>query len=84
MTHVYILSDHDEYGADNVQATVDREKIAGLIEARASDFKRRDLDYAQQRLIALLERSDEELVKQQKHALMDGWGGLQLHVVRLT
>lgn len=33
MTYIYILSTHDEYGAEDVIATLDRSKIVSLIEA---------------------------------------------------
>lgn len=81
MTYVYLLGDYDEYGGENMVATLDRMKIHDLLKT---------FDYVDKhptvhdKLLECLARSDEDLAKSQSGInLMDGWGGVQLYVVRL-
>jgi hypothetical protein len=89
---VYILSDYDESGAEHVTATLDRKLLAGMIETNwpSSYFRygheKEWKSAALAKLTTLLEKSDEELLTlgMDGHDLHDGWGGAQLHVVRLV
>ena len=76
MSYVYLISDHHEYGSENVRATLDRSKVLSLLPEDYSD--------CEPRLRELLQSSDEELAKDYPHNLCGGWGGAQLHVVMLT
>ena len=91
--YVYIFSNHEEDGADEVQATIDRDRVAEIFAARLERFPGYD-DYSKQEakteLNELLKLPDAELAKPHDgeqgssgHRLMSGWGGEQLHVVEL-
>lgn len=90
---VWILSDHDEYGAENVCATIDKFKLAGLIDTNWPDKPNETLQQrqhaaewrnrARMKLLELLTHPEEELLLDHKHELHEGWGGMQLHVVEL-
>lgn len=92
MTYVYILSDYDEYGAENVTATLDRARLHDLIAENwpvaMPEFDAcRQAEWvaeAQARLAVVLLNSDEDLAVRDGTNLHDGWGGAQLHVVRLA
>ena len=87
MTYVYILSDYEEHGAENVVATLDCKKLVSLIDENwskeqgeyANDWKAR----AKSKLNEVLTHTEEILVKRTPWNLHDGWGGIQLHVVVL-
>lgn len=103
MTYVYLLSDYDEHGSDNVHATTNREDVLPMFErltatdlsdapiwvkteqqkeaylARVANYRAE----AVATLTELLTQPDEVLAEQQKHGLLSGWGGHQLHVVKL-
>lgn len=85
--YVYILSDYEEEGAMHVTATLDRDKVKELLLAnwKPEDFKKDTLERASKGLDELLRKSDEELSKEPVFGknLTYGWGGPQLHVVRL-
>lgn len=94
--YVYILSDHHEYGADHVTATLDRDKLMAMVAAnwppndgdpleREERRWRRWIADAQAGLERLLAQSDEDLARETGgHSCQDDWGGMQLHVVRLV
>lgn len=97
MKYVYILSTHDEYGAEDVHATLDRNRIIPMIDGwfnwdqspppptSPQGLYRADYkNEAREKAKRLLEKNDETLAKGQKYELLSGWGGLQLHVVELT
>lgn len=90
---VYILSTYEENGAEDVTATLDRSCLLDMIdqnwfyeEIKGSYEKRKQrheewITEAKDNLKILLRKSDEELVG--VWDCHDGWGGMQLHVVRL-
>ena len=82
MRYVYLLSTHDEYGAENVTATLSRDDLPSMIsfyEDKVNDFAE-----ALPQLIELLTQSDSALAGRDSHNLQSGWGGIHLHVVPLT
>lgn len=90
--YVYILSDYGEYGAENVTATLDRSKLMALIpENWPHDDKYFQAQYRDEWISAArlglakhLTNTDEELsAKQTGWECHSGWGGVQLHVVKL-
>lgn len=92
MTYVYILSHYHEYGAQNVVATLDRTTLIGLMkknwpEIVKWDGSERSYGAAHDSDVAglekLLERPDEDLARDDGNDLCKGWGGIQLHVVKL-
>lgn len=81
--YLYILSDHAEDGAENVCATLDRSLLPRLIDRNWPDTTERWRADAKAGLAHLLKESDEELLSPDGHNCHHGWGGIQLHVVRL-
>lgn len=100
--YVYLLSDYAEDGAENVVATLDRDKLLELLESnwsweRFKERAHRDVEIESIKneyskwlfsgklsLGQLLEKVDSDLCEQREGwNLHDGWGGVQLHVVRL-
>jgi hypothetical protein len=89
MQYVYLLSDYNEYGSENVEATLDRSKLQDMLASRISlDGYKPDTNYHDtpaSRLAGLLESQEENIItRANPHSLMDGWGGIQLHIVKLT
>lgn len=89
--YVYLLSDYDESGSDNVVATLYRANLASLVDINWPDSRFHLPAHgpelraeAKKKLAAHLEKTDEDLAAGQKWACSDGWGGIQLHVVKLT
>jgi len=85
-TYVYLLSDYDEYGAENVTATLDRGRLIELIDENWAPTEARSVAWnaeAKTKLAELLLETDDELASRGSHNLQAGWGGIQLHVVRL-
>jgi hypothetical protein len=74
---VYLLSDYDEHGSENMVATVDPAKLEPLLVKHWNLPKSIDGDVA-----ALRAALDEN--KTGKWTLPGGWGGVQLHVVDLA
>jgi hypothetical protein len=106
MPYVYILSDYEEDGAENVAATLNRNRLHKLVEENwptpmeigayldndmntpkpywRQEAHRDQMIKAHSELDELLKKTDEELVANDgKFSLGDGWGGIQLHVVKL-
>lgn len=89
--YIYLLSDHDEHGSEHVQAVENREDLLALLRRRCQADWPDIMSGIMARAAALLERSDESLsaprdaVEPGSHPenLMRGWGGLQLHVVKV-
>ena len=85
MTYVYILSDYGEHGAEHVTATLDRAKLMDMIDANwpseSGDPWNED---AKAGLSEHLKKSDEELAAKGGLNCHQGWGGMQIHVVRLV
>jgi hypothetical protein len=95
MKYVYLLSDHEEHGAEHVVATLFRGRLAALIDETWGDVYKSDCKAEKIALVSLLELGDEELSAPMEecgrsergsmgHLLNDGWGGIQLHVVKLS
>jgi hypothetical protein len=81
---VYLLSHYGEHGSEDVVSTLDRAHLPALLRQRWGDWSH--LPEAQGRLAELLERPDAELAgptASNPHNLTRGWGGVQLHVVRI-
>lgn len=92
--YVYILSSHDEYGAEDLVATLDRSKLEGLVkenwphQSEWEDWARKQreewLNDGINGLRKHLAKSDEELSSSQSGwNCHEGWGGMQLHVAKL-
>ena len=81
--YVYLLSHHHEYGSADVRATINRDEVMSLFEDYTNEGWG-EPDEDRKTLEALLETSDEELhIGGNPHNLMRGWGGVQLHVVKI-
>lgn len=93
--YVYILSDYEEDGSRNVFATLDRAALPAMLDAMLDRFRKNNpnllhIDEDIGGLHKLLLQSDEELsrlsdgdIGPHGHNLTRGWGGIQLHVVRI-
>lgn len=85
--YVFILSDHDEHGAENVCATLDRGRLCAMVDENwPLEGHRPSRVEAKTRLIELLRETDRELAARCSDGgviLQYGWGGIQLHVVAL-
>lgn len=92
--YVYLISDHEEDGAENLVATTDRSRLSDLIgrhltacaERAGSRSRPPDPSYVEEcatRLAELAGLDDETLARAVTHPLAAGWGSMQLHVVRL-
>ena len=86
---VYLLSTYEEYGAENVQATLDPAKLPAMIAAHYDDWA-----LAVPHLVELRDEAIAALAKLVHEGLPDtaatdgialheGWGGMQLHIVEL-
>ncbi len=91
MTYIYILSDYEEHGAENVTATLDRSRLLGMVEEnwpfRKGSREQHDdwIMRAKAGLEKHLQKTDKELVSTRDGwNCHDGWGGMQLHVVKLV
>lgn len=93
--HVYLLSDYDEYGSGNVIATLDRSRLPAMLKLMLPRYRLEGTD-PEATLSQLLQKTDPELTGidllthggqnsfgSSPHSLTSGWGGPQLHVVRL-
>lgn len=84
--YVYLLSNYREDGAEDVTATLLRSRLPEMLESRLSSYKPDTQSQARERLTKLLTETDDELAKGVRacgHDLMSGWGGEQLHVIKL-
>lgn len=96
MAYVYILSEHEEHGAENVEATLDRSLLQWMLERRLEQMvcrpgeKEGFVKSTMSRFQGLSNISDEELVKKMTEnggsgiSLSGLWGGPQLHVIKLA
>lgn len=92
--YVYILSDYEEDGAENVTATLDRHALMSMVENNwpvhgedeiVRDIISRCVNEAKVGLAEILAKTDEELSgKRSGWDCQSGWGGIQLHVVKLV
>jgi hypothetical protein len=91
MPYVYLLSDYEEHGSDNVVATTDRDRLFHHLvklypwiddgRGQSEERRREHEEYVagcKETLAELLRLSDEELAVEQKYNLGRGWGGVQL------
>ncbi len=75
--YVYLLSDYNEYGSEHVHATLDRSALIAIMKKHWPGWKTELLE-------ELLKRPDSELDDEGGSINLDqGWGGVQLHVVKL-
>ena len=81
---VYVLSDHGEDGAENMDATLDRSCLVWMVAQNWADCDASWIERTQGGLLPWLEKSDEELATEDGCACGEGWGGMQLHVVELV
>lgn len=89
MRYVYMLSFYDEYGAEDVHVTLDRQRLPAMATTvlACADGRRNDPAYlaeVQGRLSELLAEFDKcgKILRSGRN-LTDGWGGMQLHIVPL-
>jgi hypothetical protein len=91
MALVYILSDHNESGAEHVVATLDPSKLPEMIERNwpNTSFNKAWKDeqraaWLAEAIAALTEIDLIEISAERGKPLHDGWGGIQLHIVELV
>lgn len=77
MDKVYLLSTYGEDGSENMVGTTDKNKVIQLLK---DNFKRIDEDKIQ-KLTSLL--NDDLLTDVYPDNLCNGWGGVQLHIIKL-
>ena len=79
--YVYILSTYDEYGAQDVRATLRRDELPSLLQnyrALVGEFHE-----AEERLSEVTKSEDKDLADRDGIELQKGWGGVMLHVALL-
>ena len=77
---VYLISRYDEYGSEDVRATVDKDKVRELLRThklREEEDVPEDYDKTLSDLLA------KDIATGQPNNLGRGWGGFQLHIVEL-
>lgn len=84
MPYVYILSDYEEDGAENVCATLDRSKVIAMFEKYFPGDHVARTDQTRPGLESLLLKTDSELSSRYYGwDCTPHWGGVQLHVVEM-
>lgn len=73
---VYLLSDYNEHGSENMIGTTDKSKVMQLMKDNFSFFNQQDVD----ELEWLLEKDKPS---KDPDNLSNGWGGIQLHILEL-
>ena len=93
--YVYLLSFYGEHGSEEVKATLDRGRLHAMIDSYDLSKSPIDSDAYHKALDEMLLDGDDVLSASRTycddsktqgpmpHNLSDGWGGMQLHVVRL-
>lgn len=86
--YVYILSTYGEYGAEGVVATLDRNALLPLLRKQfGAHFVEIERECGVLEKLLLL-HDDAYLAEKTDHTqqidLSKGWGGVQLHVVKLA
>jgi hypothetical protein len=76
---VYILSNYEEYGAENVHATLDKARLFNLLERHYGPVT--DGDRA--RLVDFVARDELTPLDEGGDEVVEGWGNVQLHIVEL-
>jgi hypothetical protein len=82
--YAYMLSDYEEHGSTNVTATLDRSLLLSMLDTNWANRSEAYRLQAREGLTKLLARSDEDLCGADGNACEHGWGGIQLHVIRLV
>ncbi len=73
---VYLLSDYNEHGSENVVGTMDKNKVVELLQTKFPFWAQDDAE----ELKKLLE---EDVPSTMPYTLGKGWGGVQLHIIEL-
>lgn len=81
MQHVYVLADYDEYGLEESVATLDRTFLPALLKRFQDGYAESYKIEATKRLAVLCQPDGEILTG--RYNLMEGWGGVQLYVIKL-
>lgn len=84
MNLVFLLYDYAEHGPENLVATLDRQKLMGLVDNNWADAPADWLAQGKAGLARLLELSDQQLFERRGGCCHDGWGGMALDVVKLA
>ena len=81
MTKLYLLWYHDEYGPEDLKATLDADRVVALAKTFDTDgwFDRIQRPDILDRLQELMNTDPPVGITN----LMDGWGGLHLQIVEL-
>jgi hypothetical protein len=76
MSNLYLLYDYDEHGPENLIATLDKNSVIDLIKSTP---------YPESGWLKM-DRAEKAMAEDEpgRVALTDGWGGLVLHIVKLT
>jgi hypothetical protein len=83
MAYVYVLSDYEEHGAENVCATLDRSILHRLLDRNWPGSPEWAVE-AHAGLEEHLKKADDVLsARTSGWNCHSGWGGMQLHVVEL-
>ena len=80
---VYILSVYEEYGAEQVKATLDPTKLSAMLREFRHPWKDQPVEVPESVFEALTEVLAEDRLVDGRN-LSEGWGGWQLHIVELT
>lgn len=93
MKKVFMLSHYDEYGAEDVRITEDKEMIPELIkemcllgiteEHKLYDRVLEGVGEAISNLESLGDLDGLDFTEEKGHDLQRGWGGVQLHILEL-
>ena len=75
---IYIVSTYGEYGAENVQATLDKSKVKELV-SNLQLFNLGETEIATLDNLLELDECDPN-----GNDITDGWGGIQLHIVEVS
>ena len=82
MAYVYILSDYQAHGAENITASLDRGQL--LKSAIKPNWRQeRSQKFMLSQLAECLKKTDDELSAKESWELNGSWGGVMLHVVEL-
>jgi hypothetical protein len=76
---VYLLSTYDEHGSEEVQATLDRSTVRAMLRVGFPYTG----EHESASLAEAMSEQDSALAERSPVNLSDGWGGIQLHVVRI-
>ena len=84
---VYLLSVYEEHGSYAVVATLDNSKLLEMFDTYIKaweGYPKASLAKMKEKLIALIEKHKKTgIVFTEGKNLSKGWGGLQLHIIKL-